>query len=278
LANFLATSGGSLVLVSHDEQLLEGACDRMTEVRGKKLHHYVGNYTKFLQLREERAAQAAATAASQAAEIARLEQFIARFGAKAAKAAEAQSKLKLLEKLKAEQVEIPAAASGAGPGDAKKVTLALPKAPPCYTDVITLQGVSVGWGSPNTPGATPVLQGVNVQIRKGQRVLVLGPNGAGKSTLLKVVSGRIPAWTGQRQLGEGVKLAVFDQDLAQELPANEVSCAACAETCCCCCCSNCKGVVADDVSEFLPEATVGGLAECCRCTRMWGEGPSALQG
>lgn len=82
-------------MVSHDEALLQGACDRITEVRGKRLHHYVGNYNIFLQQREERAALAAATAASKAAEIARLEDFVTRFGAKASKASEAQSKLKV---------------------------------------------------------------------------------------------------------------------------------------------------------------------------------------
>lgn len=95
LASFLASSGGSLVLVSHDEALLQGACDRIVEVRGRRLHHYVGSYRKFLEQREERATLAAATAASQAAEIKRLEDFVARFGAKASKAAEAQSKLKV---------------------------------------------------------------------------------------------------------------------------------------------------------------------------------------
>jgi hypothetical protein len=65
------------------------------QVRGKRLHHYVGSYSKFLTQREERATLAAATAATQAAEIKRLEDFVARFGAKASKAAEAQSKLKV---------------------------------------------------------------------------------------------------------------------------------------------------------------------------------------
>jgi ATPase subunit of ABC transporter with duplicated ATPase domains len=65
------------------------------QVRGKRLHHYVGSYSKFLTQREERATLAASTAASQAAEIKRLEDFVARFGAKASKAAEAQSKLKV---------------------------------------------------------------------------------------------------------------------------------------------------------------------------------------
>jgi ATPase subunit of ABC transporter with duplicated ATPase domains len=72
-------------------------------------------------------------------EIEKLESFINRFGAKASKATQAQSKMKALEKLKAVAVEAPAAASSAGGGDAKSVMLRFPPAPPCFTDVITLQ-------------------------------------------------------------------------------------------------------------------------------------------
>jgi hypothetical protein len=248
-----ASSGGSLVLVSHDEALLQGACDRITEVRGKRLHHYVGNYSTFLSQREERAALAAATAASKAAEIARLEEFVTRFGAKASKASEAQSKLKvglqkwngpaggggspvccysrqhsscgcrawgagenrwsqgvqsfeayskemtatsaarlstldffkpapdhslptaaaalrccacvllqLLEKLRKEAAAVAdpgvtAAASSSGPGDARKVHLKLPTPPPCYSDVLMVNNLAVGWGSPPAGTCTGLL-------------------------------------------------------------------------------------------------------------------------
>ncbi|GBF92144.1 hypothetical protein Rsub_04491 [Raphidocelis subcapitata] len=222
LAGFLSASGGTLVLVSHDEALLQGACDRIVEVRGKKLHHYVGNYERFIELRAERESQAAATAAATAAEIERLEGFVARFGAKASKASQAQSRQKQLEKLRDAAPEAPAASSGAGPGDARKVTLKLPTPPPCFTDVIELQGVAAGWGEPGE-GRTPIVSGVNAVIQKGQRVLVLGPNGAGKSTLLKTVGGGLAPWEGRVKLGEGAKLGVFSQDLAQELPQDRVA-------------------------------------------------------
>jgi ATPase subunit of ABC transporter with duplicated ATPase domains len=112
--------------------------------------------------------------------------------------------LQLLEKLKREAAattdpSVTAAASGSGPGDARKVALRFPAPPPCYTDVLTVNNLSIGWGSKPAaataaaPGdassaagkaaaapAAPVLAGVSFTIRKGQRVLVLGPNGAGK--------------------------------------------------------------------------------------------------
>ncbi|KAG2439392.1 hypothetical protein HXX76_004749 [Chlamydomonas incerta] len=208
----------SVVLVSHDEALLDAACNRIVEVRGRTLNHYAGNFKQFLAQREAREAAARAEAEAQQAEIDKLEEFVTRFGAKASKASQAQSKAKMLEKLKAQQTVIPAAAAAAGAGDARKVALKLPRAPPCYTEAIKLTGADVGWGTPGEPGSKPLVTGVNLVIRRGQRVLVLGPNGAGKSTLLKAVAGNLPLWAGERVLGEGVRLAVFSQDLAQDLP------------------------------------------------------------
>ncbi|GLC40935.1 hypothetical protein PLESTB_000965000 [Pleodorina starrii] len=231
LGNFLRNGvppSTSVVLVSHDEALLESACNRIVEVRGRQLHHYVGGFKKFLEQRAAREAQARAEAEAQQAEIDKLEEFVTRFGAKASKASQAQSKAKMLEKLKAARTEIPAAAAATGAGDARKVALKLPRAPPCFTEAIKLSGAVVGWGpapeqqqqgeGAGVDAPKPLLSGVNLVIRRGQRVLVLGPNGAGKSTLLKAIGGSLPLWGGSRTLGDGVRLAVFSQDLAQDLP------------------------------------------------------------
>ncbi|KAF5838243.1 P-loop containing nucleoside triphosphate hydrolase protein [Dunaliella salina] len=120
-------------------------------------------------------------------------------------------------------VEIPAAASSEGGGDARKVTLKLPQAPPCFTDVIVLKDASIGWRKPeDSQGqAKPLLSNVELTIKKKQRVLVLGPNGSGKSTLLKALSGSLPLWSGTRREGEGVRIATFSQDLAQDLPSQQ---------------------------------------------------------
>ena len=78
LGNFLSTSSGGLVIVSHDEELLQSACNNIVEVRGRQLHHYAGNYATFLEQRDLRHAQAASSAATQAKKIAELEGFVAR--------------------------------------------------------------------------------------------------------------------------------------------------------------------------------------------------------
>ncbi|MEW5302176.1 MAG: hypothetical protein WDW36_004981 [Sanguina aurantia] len=217
LGKFLRNSSGGVVIVSHDEGLLEDACDGIVEVRGKKLHHYSGSYSNFMDQRTMRANQAASILAKEQEEIARLEDFIARFGAKASKASQAQSRMKMLEKLKDNMADAPAAASALGAGDAKKVTLNLPRSPPCNQEVMILKKASVGWGEPG-PDRTPLLTDLDLVVKKGQRILVLGPNGAGKSTLIKSLAGNVDLWTGTRRIGDGVKMAYFSQDLAQDLP------------------------------------------------------------
>ncbi|KAL0040705.1 hypothetical protein WJX79_002387 [Trebouxia sp. C0005] len=160
LGAFLRNSSGGAVIVSHDQDLLQDACDQIVE---------------------------------------------------------AQSRAKQLEKIKSNMVAAPAASAGDGPGDARKVALKLPKAPPCHQEVLIMEDASIGWGEPNGL-KDPLLTGVKLKVEKGQRVLVLGPNGAGKTTLLKVLAGAVPIWGGMRHLGEGAKISVFSQDLAQDLP------------------------------------------------------------
>ena len=193
LASFLAGSTGTCVIVSHDETLLERACDRIVEarpplssssnhvahtlwqIRGGQLHTYTGSYRSFMAQRSEREAQTRAAAEAQQEEIARLEDFVRRFGANASKASQAKSREKVLEKLRENAIELPAAASGAGPGDASKASLRFLPPPPCHREIITMKDASVGW-SPSSP---PLITDVSLVIERGMRVLVLGENGTG---------------------------------------------------------------------------------------------------
>ena len=214
LASFLASSTGTCVIVSHDESLLERACERIVEVRGGELHHYTGSYRSFLSQRKEREDQARATSLAEQAEIARLEDFVRRFGANASKASQAKSREKVLNKMRENAVEMPAAASSSGPGDASKASMRFLAPPPCHREVITMKGATVGWSAEKPP----LITGLDLVVEKGMRVLVLGANGTGKSTLLKSIAGEVALLSGTRKLGEGAKLAVFSQDLAQDLP------------------------------------------------------------
>ena len=213
LANYLKASSGTVIVISHDEVLLEQCCTHITEVRGGKLHHFTGTYSDFLSARQLREEQARAAAQAAQAEIAKTEAFIAKFGAKTAFANAAKSREKALERMRGSVGEMPAASSAHGGGDLVKASMRFMSPLPCHRELIKLKSAVVGWDG------TPLLAPITLNIEKGQRILVVGPNGAGKSTMLRAaLAGTEPLVSGTRVVGEGVKIAYFSQDLAQDLP------------------------------------------------------------
>lgn len=216
LSAWIKSSPSTTLIVSHEKELLDGACSHMAEVRGKGLHWYVGNYTAFLDARDERIRIAKTLYDKQCVEAAELEDFVRRFSANASKASQAQSRAKLLVKLRVEMRKNESAAtasfSDGAAGDAAKMVLKLIKPPASDNDVLKLADAKLGYKA-----EAPILRG-SIKLERGQRVVVLGPNGAGKSTLLKSLAGTLPLVGGSRVMGERVSLGVFSQDLAQELP------------------------------------------------------------
>ena len=204
LARYLAEAPWAFVVVSHDRHLLDVACGRIAEVRGGRLHTYTGNFTSFLVERELRAQQQEAAAEKLADERARLERFVERFGAKATKAAQAKSKQKQLDRLG--EVDAPER-------QAALPRFHLPEAPPGALEALVLKKADIGW-------AEPLLRGVDLTLERGQRLALVGANGAGKSTLLQTLAGRVPTLAGRRQVGDRVRIGVFDQDLAATLPGD----------------------------------------------------------
>jgi len=222
LAKWIKDSPCTTLIVSHEAELLDGACSHMAEVRGKGLHWYTGNFTKFLEDREERISIAKATYEKQLAEEAELKDFIRRFSANASKSTQAQSRQKLLDKLQKEMRKTVSAAtatiSDGAAGDASKMNLRLTKPPPSNQVQLKLTDGVLGYSAD-----APILRG-SLALEREMRVVVLGPNGAGKSTLLKSISGTMPLISGEREITDDrVKLGVFSQDLAQYLP-KEKSC------------------------------------------------------
>ena len=203
LAGFLARAPFAAVVVSHDRHLLDRFATRIVEVRAGRLHHYTGNFSNFLEQRELRIEQHQTAFERQQAEIARLERFVTRFKAKATKATQAQSRQKQLDKI--ERLDAPEAI--------RLPRFSRPEAPASDFTLATLRGVSLGW----TPEQT-VLRGVELALERGMRLAVLGPNGSGKSTLLSAISGKLKPHAGRRALGDRVRMGVFTQDLAADLP------------------------------------------------------------
>ena len=217
LARWIKDSPCTTVIVSHEQELMDGACDHVAEVRGRGLHWYTGNFAAFLEARDDRIAVAKALYEKQLAEEADLKDFIRRFSANASKSTQAQSRAKLLEKLQKEMLKTVSAAtatvSEGAAGDASAMNLRLAKPPPSNQDQLRLTDAKLGYTPEN-----PILSG-SLTLSREMRVVVLGPNGAGKSTLLKSIAGTMELVAGTREIcDERVKLGVFSQDLAQYLP------------------------------------------------------------
>jgi len=213
LAGYLARYEGAVVVITHDEDLLRGLrCDAVAEVRGGRLHYFRSNYAAFLRLREERVEQAQRAYEAQQREIEKLQGFVDRFGAKASKASSAQSRVKQLERM--DKLEAPTAIER----QTRRPKFALPAPPAGAVEPLGLTGgAAFGWGE------RPLLQGVDFMLERGGKYVVLGPNGVGKSTLLKALSGKVPLLRGARTEGQGLRLGVFTQDLAQDLPVGEAA-------------------------------------------------------
>ncbi|MBN2320067.1 MAG: ATP-binding cassette domain-containing protein [Acidobacteria bacterium] len=196
LEDYLKAYPHALVLVSHDRFFLDATTERILEIRNRSVHFYKGNYSQFLQQREERLEQLKAAYEAQQKEIARIKAFADKFRYKATKAAQVQSRLKDLERM--EPIEIPP--------ESKPIRLRFPEGPRTGRNVIELSGVSAGYGN------TPVFRDLHYILEKGERLALVGPNGAGKSTLMKILAGRLELMEGTRKLGHNTIVSYFSQD------------------------------------------------------------------
>ncbi|RME28723.1 MAG: ABC transporter ATP-binding protein, partial [Deltaproteobacteria bacterium] len=203
LAGFLADSGATMIVVSHDRFLLDTVCTDILELRHRRATAWPGNLSTWLVERQRRQQAQEAAHARQQAEIDRLQRFVDRFGAKATKAAQARSRQKVLDRI--ERIEAPETEG--------RPTLRLPDAPAGALQPVRLVDADLGFGD-----GPPVLRGVSLDLERGQRLAVLGPNGCGKSTLLAGLAGTLRPRRGRRIQGRDVRLGRYAQDLAQELP------------------------------------------------------------
>ena len=194
---------GALLIVSHDRTFLRRHVGRVLDIDGNgRATLYEGNYDRFLALRDERRAQLLAAKANQDRDIAQMERFVERFRAKATKARQAQSRVKALEKI--ERIEI-------DPGPRRAMHIRIPPPPRSGEQVVTLRDIHKSYG------ANHVYRGVDVAVRRGERVALAGPNGAGKSTLLRIIAGALPFDSGDRTVGHNVEVAFFTQHQLEAL-------------------------------------------------------------
>jgi ATP-binding cassette subfamily F protein 3 len=196
---------GSLITISHDRAFLNAVCSSIIEINHNRLNRYQGGYDQYQIQKAERDAQYRAAYNNQQKEIAHLEDFIRRFQAKASKASQAQARIKQLEKM--ERLSPPES-------EDSSIAFSFPQPLKSGQKVVKLDAIQQAYGN------QPIYQGLNLEIQRGERVVLVGPNGAGKSTLLKIIAERVPIQSGSCQLGHQVQLGYFSQQRSEELNLN----------------------------------------------------------
>ena len=201
---------GTLVIISHDRDFLDGVVDVVVNIDNRKLKRYSGNYSDFERQRAAAVVLAAGMIEKQARERAHLESFINRFRAQATKARQAQSRMKMLarmEDLAPLHVSAPFSFEFRDPL----------KAP---DPLLTLEDVDAGYRAGDGPGKT-VVRGIRFSLRSGQRYGLLGINGAGKSTLIKTIAGELEPLAGTVTLNKGLAVGYFAQHQLEMLRHDE---------------------------------------------------------
>ena len=202
--DYLIHYPGAILLISHDREFLNLLCTHIAELRSAKIMRYTGNYDSYLEQRAANEVNLIAAAKAQQRKIDQLQVFVDRFRAKNTMAAQAQSKLKQIERLKEEMVDLP---DSGGP----TVGFKFPQPQRSGQRVITLEKVKFGYGE------KLIYDNLDFEAERGQRTVLVGPNGAGKSTLLKLLAEVLTPQAGERKLGHNVKHGYFAQHRAQSL-------------------------------------------------------------
>ncbi|WP_339026792.1 ABC-F family ATP-binding cassette domain-containing protein [Bradyrhizobium symbiodeficiens] len=203
LEDHLAHYPRTVIVISHDRDLLEGSVDQILHLERGKLTLYKGTYSSFEEQRAMREMLDAKAVKRQEAERARLQAFVDRFKAKASKARQAQSRVKMLERLK----PITALVTQ----DVREISFPAPEkilSPP----IIAVDNVSVGYDPANA-----VLNRVTLRIDNDDRIALLGSNGNGKSTLVKLLAGRLAPFSGKVTRADKLSIAYFAQHQLDEL-------------------------------------------------------------
>ncbi|MPY25252.1 ABC transporter ATP-binding protein [Shewanella sp. YLB-07] len=201
LEGWIKAYQGTLILISHDRDFIDGIVDEIIHVEHHKLNFYKGNYTAFERIRAERMAQQQVAFERQQKERSHMQSFVDRFRYKASKAKQAQSRLKALERmteLLPSQADSPFHMSFREPE-------ALPN------PLVTMEHVSVGYGDKE------ILKSVHLNLVPGARIGLLGRNGAGKSTLIKLLSEELAPMKGKYETNPGLNIGYFAQHQLESL-------------------------------------------------------------
>jgi len=202
LENYLMRYKETLLIISHDRDILNKTVTHILHMEDKKLNAYTGTYDEFERRRAERLLNQSALREKQLKQKAHMQKFVDRFGATASKARQAQSRLKAIQKMDIVDAVM-----------ADRVTaFEFPEPQELRSPLITLDHIDAGY----EPGK-PILKKLNLRIDMDDRIALLGANGNGKSTLVKLLSGRLPELAGDIVKSGKLKVGYFAQFQTDEL-------------------------------------------------------------
>ena len=207
LENYLVNYSGALIIVSHDRYFLDKVATITLDLTKHSLDRYVGNYSRFVELKEQKLATEAKNYEKQQKEIAALEDFVNRNLVRASTTKRAQSRRKQLEKM--ERLDKPEAGK-------KSANMTFQSEKTSGNVVLTVENAAIGYDG------EILSDPINLDLRKMNAVAIVGPNGIGKSTFIKSIVDQIPFIKGEKRFGANVEVGYYDQTQSKLTASNTV--------------------------------------------------------
>ena len=207
LENYLVNYSGALIIVSHDRYFLDKVATITLDLTKHSLDRYVGNYSRFVELKEQKLATEAQNYEKQQKEIAALEDFVNRNLVRASTTKRAQSRRKQLEKM--ERLDKPETSK-------KSANITFQSEKTSGNIVLTVENAAIGYDG------EILSEPINLDLRKMNAVAIVGPNGIGKSTFIKSIVDQIPFIKGEKRFGANVEVGYYDQTQSKLTPSNTV--------------------------------------------------------
>lgn len=207
LENYLVNYSGALIIVSHDRYFLDKVATITLDLTKHSLDRYVGNYSRFVELKEQKLATEAKNYEKQQKEIAALEDFVNRNLVRASTTKRAQSRRKQLEKM--ERLDKPEAGK-------KSANMTFQSEKTSGNVVLTVENAAIGYDG------EVLSEPINLDLRKMNAVAIVGPNGIGKSTFIKSIVEQIPFIKGEKRFGANVEVGYYDQTQSKLTASNTV--------------------------------------------------------
>ena len=207
LENYLVNYSGALIIVSHDRYFLDKVATITLDLTKHSLDRYVGNYSRFVELKEQKLATEAKNYEKQQKEIAALEDFVNRNLVRASTTKRAQSRRKQLGKM--ERLDKPEAGK-------KAANMTFQSEKTSGNVVLTVENAAIGYDG------EILSDPINLDLRKMNAVAIVGPNGIGKSTFIKSIVDQIPFIKGEKRFGANVEVGYYDQTQSKLTPSNTV--------------------------------------------------------